>query len=362
LANDLFALVDREAYAVPDFAADAKVVDDFEAEVKRLRAEHLAADERAVRENFAGRFEELQTGLQAIDDFVEERKHEAHQSLEKYRQRFPARMKHGRPAPPSFFDNLCSFGVAWRLYRSFMDATGQITYARIKQRKLRLEKNGLDNEVQTAVALSRLAAHQHTESPLWLVELADEDPDFRRLKDRHDAVVAEREDYAARLIEGNVSDEEQRDRFFAEQHVESLALPIAGFIFFRIVTFGELSYYILRDLKKQFYALPYDDRLEPVRDFVFDVFRIDDETIEARQHLDPDTFRPTGLLEHFVACSDHHDTFAWDLYNERRTWMMAPPPVHSMPEDESLETDVRRLLAQAAMMLRAPIAKVATTP
>ena len=92
-------------------------------------------------------------------------------------------------------------------------------------------------------------------------------------KARVDEIDAERASYAARLAAGQVPPDELRLRAFGESEVKHLELPLDGIIFYRIETYGPKSWVILRDLRKQLFALPYDARIEPLFNGVYDIAR-----------------------------------------------------------------------------------------
>jgi hypothetical protein len=330
-------------HVIPDFQADDDVQTTYVLELERQRARYLADAEETARAAFSDRSTTIESELDVLRKRIEDRKSDAQYAVDEYKRRFPARTRFGRPTPPTFFDNVRTFGGAWRLYRSIGDAIGAVTTSRMRLRKLKEEAEELRSELRTALADARSVAQEHTESAQWLEELADRDFDFRVLKQRNDDIVAERAAYEKRLRSGRVSDEEIRDRYFAEHRVKPISLPLIGVIFYRIVKFGRLSYFLLRDLDKLLYALPYEERLELVRDYVFDIFEGDGK-IEARPHLRANSHSPMSLLDHFVECSGNRDAAAWEAYNKRREWMAEPSPSASMPEDDSLESAVRAAL------------------
>jgi hypothetical protein len=212
----------------------------------------------------------------------------------------------------------------------------------------------LEVDLKRALAEAERTARESVGTPEWIERLASEDRDFATLKARVDAIAAERAAYTERLNAGHVSDAERRDRWFAEHDVHPISLPVTGIMFYRIVSFGSLAYFIVRDLKKQLFAIPYDARIEPIINGVFDIYRVGDG-FEVRQCLHPDKL-PFTILNHFIACCDGQDMFGREAYRQQRAWMRNRPSVRTMPDDSSVENQVRRLLVSFAPTIPSPMA------
>jgi hypothetical protein len=203
--------------------------------------------------------------------------------------------------------------------------------------------------LQKAVERAPQVVKEVTESEKWIAEIhADEE--LASVRTKVDEITAERDSYAARLTSGKVSNEELRLRAFGEQDIKKFPLPISGVIFVRVDQFGPDAYFILRDTRKQLYALPYDRRLENILDGVFDFTRTGKE-FDIRKALQANNPLPLSMLEHFKKTTDNEEA-AQEAYRQHQDFvrekrMLATVPVNEFDEIETTAMDLFAKFAAA---------------
>jgi hypothetical protein len=338
--------------AIPDFVEDARAVQHYRSSLDRRIKAYFSDQEAEVRRIFAAKREALTAELAASDLLVAGRVEEVQKALAAYRTRYPKRIVKGRATRPSFLESLFSFGRASGLYRAVTDANSAVIEAQTQQRRVADKNEQLDNELNKAVAAAAEKAKLTTASQEWINEVHS-DRAMGDLKKRADAVKAEREAFAKRLEAGQVPDEELRDRSFAEDGVHPVDIPLNGMMFYRVESYGKLNYFILRDLEKRLYALPYDPRLEPIVDGVFDIYRIAD-TFEVKQRVVADSQLPFTILNHFFTCNNEDEVLARAAYRDQRAAMKNPRAFRATPPAEGVERDVVTLLAEFAPTIPSP--------
>jgi hypothetical protein len=338
--------------AIPDFVEDARAIQHYKSSLDRRIKAYVAEQESEVRRAFAAKRETITAELAASASLLAARAEEVQKALAAYRTRFPQRVVKGRAVKPSFVEWLMSFGRASRLYRAVTDANSAVIEAQTTQRRLADKDEQLETELARALNATLEKAKQTTMSPEWIAGLHS-DRAMADLKARADAVTRERESFAKRLEAGQVPDEELRDRAFAERGINHIDIPLAGFMFYRVDTFGKLSYFILRDLQKRLYALPYDPRLEAIIDGVFDIYRVADKN-DVKQRVHDDSKLPFTILNHFYVCNDNEEVQARAAYRDQRAWMKTPRGFRATPATDDIEREVIALLAELATTIPSP--------
>jgi len=337
---------------IPDFRADERAIQQYKTSLERRIKAYHSDQESAARRTFATKREALTAELAASEALIANRVSQAQEALAAYRQRYPHRLNKGRAVRPSSMEWFLSFGGATKLYKKVTDANSAVIEAQSNQRRLAHKIEQLESELARTLAQTMEKAKETTSSEAWLNDL-HRDGAMRELKARVDEITAEREKYAKRLEAGRVSDEEQRDRWFAEHDVHALEVPLTGIMFYRVERFGPLVYLILRDIEKRLFALPYDPRLEPIIDGVFDIYRIAD-AYEVRQRVHEESKLPFTILDHFFVCNDRQDIAARAAYREQRGWMRAARTFEASRTESDLERDVITLLSDFATTIPSP--------
>jgi hypothetical protein len=339
-------------YTVPNFREDERTQQQYKASLERRVKAYHAEAEAAVRRTFTAKREALTTELSACELMIENRVKAAQAAMAAYRVRYPHRLVKGKPIKPSFMEWLMSFGAASRLHRAVTDANSAVLEAQTNQRRLAHKNEELDNELGRALAHAQEKAKETTSSPEWLAEI-HHDKAFGALKQRVDDIEHERERFAKRLEAGRVSDEELRDRKFAQDDIQPVDVPLTGMMFYRIDVFGNLSYFIIRDLEKKLYALPYDPRLEYIIDGVFDVYRVADG-YDVRQRVHEESKLPFTILDHFFICNDRQDIVARAAYREQRAWIKQNRGLPPTPAPREMDRDIIKLLVEFSETIPAP--------
>jgi hypothetical protein len=336
-------------YEIPDFDEDRKIVARYEKTLDRKIKQHGSDQKTDIERAFAIKRDTLNAELNAAQIIIDDRTTAAQKAVSAYKARYPKRVPKNKPMPPPFFESLLSFGAAGKLYRTAVEATRAASEARSTKRKLEHRAETLDSDLAKEIARAEAAAKETIGSPEWLAAI-HKDPELATLKKRVDEIAAESEHYANRLKTATVSAMEQRDRSFAEAGVQPIELPLSGIMFYRVATFRELSYFILRDLTKRLYALPYDPRLEHIVDGVFDIYRVG-ATFEVKLRVREDTRLPFTIYDHFLACAEKDEIMAKDAFRRQRTWMREPRAGLQTTDANPLEAQTRDLLAAFAATL-----------
>jgi hypothetical protein len=304
---------------IPDFRADERARQLYAQSLERRIKVYFSDQDATIRRTFAAKREEIAAELVAGEAIIAERHEAAQQAVAAYRLAYPHRFRAGRALKPAFFENLLSFGAAGKRFAAIAAANSALIEAQSNQRRLAYKDEELETEMNRELARVVEKTKETTASMEWLAELHRE-PAIAALKARVDAIDAERADFALRLKEDRVPDGELRDRAFAELNVRPIEIPLTGMMFYRVDRYGSLTYVIVRDLEKRFYALPYDPRLEAIIDGVFDIYRLADR-FEVRQRVHAETKLPFTLVDHFVACNDGQELMGRSDYRDQRVWM-----------------------------------------
>ena len=257
-------------YVVPDFERDANDVAAYEDAKRRFIRAQLAAAESAIQATFEGKREQLQRELKSGRAFEEDRRAAAIQTTLQYATAFPANVDKKGARPPSFFATVLSFGRASTLYRAACTASEALESLRAAMRKREEQLEALETQLARELALKQESIAAATESDAGLAEFHDR-PEIAALYERTQQTTAERAEYATRLRRGLVGDDERRDRFMVEQNLSFAVLPLTATIIVKVARFGKLSYFLVRDFRKNESLLSYDPRLDPLRNTVFDV-------------------------------------------------------------------------------------------
>jgi hypothetical protein len=337
---------------IPNFAEDARTQQHYKTSLERRIKAYHAEQEAAVRRTFTSKREALTAEIAAAEMMIASRNDAAQKAMAAYRTRYPHRLIKSRPAKPSLVEWMSSFGRASKLYQDAVDANTAVIEAQTNQRRLAHKNETIDAELTRALAAAEDKAKQTTASPEWLAEL-HHDKAMGDLKARVDAIEDERESYAKRLEAGRVGDDEKRDRRFAEDNIHPVEVPLGGMMFYRVDTFGALSYLIVRDLEKRLFALPYDPRLESIIDGVFDVYRVAD-AYDVKQRVHADSKLPFTILDHFFVCNDRQEIAARAAYREQRAWMKPARTLAPTPCDTDLEREIIALLVAFSATIPSP--------
>jgi hypothetical protein len=331
--------------AVPNFREDERLQARYAMMLERRIKTHFTEHENSIRRHASTKRDELRDELSAAQAEWNTRNAVSETARELYRAVYPLNVKKTRLVEPSALDNMRSLGKAKKLYHAAEEAWRATEHAAGEIR--RIEHNDAQLEIELAKALERApeTSKDVTTSETWLNEIhADEE--MGDAKAKSDAVTAERDDYAKRLAAGAVSAHELRLRAFALEDIKHITPVFEGLMFLRIDQFGEHAYFIMRDLRKRLFALPYDRRLEPLLDGAYDIVKNGKEH-EVRRAKRDNTPICLTLLEHFLRCSENAEA-GQAAYREHQEFAKAKRTIATLTEVDEVEAAVISLLAGVA--------------
>jgi hypothetical protein len=334
-------------YNIPDFTQDTKDLDTYEDAKRRYQRQQMASAETAIQTSFAQKRETLIREIKNGRTFEDERRATAMVTTRQYASAYPIHVDKKGVNPPTFWENLFSFGRAGKLYRAAFVAAEALTELRAAMRKREEQLGALDEQMKRAIYLKEESIKKAMETEAGLNEF-HERPEIKPVFKRIENIKKERADYAKRLERGVVSDEEQRDRAMGEQKLTPTELPIMGAIIGKVARFGKLSYFQLRDLEKKESLLSYDPRLDPLRNCVFDVYSVAGAVAAKLKRNDNGTaFR---VADHFKACWRNQDK-AEELYGQHRAALREDRGLQPMEPRNENEAEIIERLANLSQLV-----------
>jgi hypothetical protein len=324
-------------WVIPDFEKDAQTLSTYKEAKQRFERREQQDAESKVRSQFAKRREAIRAEIAVAGSLLEQRIEKAHKALTDYARRYPKNVDRTKPLKPSFMENLLSLGAAGRMYRAVNKANADAQEAQSLRRRKEHDEEELEQQLKRALYLQEDALKRRLGSP----EMTDQfhrRPGVEELWQRVQEIQKERATYASRMALGEVSPQEQRERDWAERKVRHLEVPFSGMLIVEIKSYGDLHYFILRDKEKGLFSLPYDPRLEPLLDQVFDFYRIA-ESHEAKLHRAQDNRVFTALDHYFANFKD--EEVARHEYRKARTLLRQP---RDLPAPTSIEEETDRTI------------------
>ncbi len=334
-------------YDVPDFEKDSADLETYEDAKRRYQRQRLASADTAIQMSFVQKREQLRREIKHGKSFEDERRTSALHTTRQYAKAYPSRVDKKGVSPPSFFENLISFGRAGRLYCAAFAAAEALAQLRQVMRKREEQLSELDDEMKRAIVLKEEAIQKALESESGLNEF-HERPEIKPLFQRFEKIKRERADYAQRLERGSVSAEERRYRAMSQQKLVPAEPPITGAIIGKVARFGALSYFQLRDLEKNESLLSYDPRLDPLRNCVFDVYSVAG-TVAAKlkRNYNGTAFR---VADHFKACWRNADE-AEKRYVQHRAALREDRGLAPMEPRNAIESEIIERLADLSAIV-----------
>ncbi len=328
-------------YDIPDFDRDAKDLEAYEDGKRRYIRQQIASAETTIQTSFAQKHDQLSREVKNGRSFEDERRATAMVATRQYANAYPPHVDKRGVNPPTFWENIFSFGGAGRLYRAAFVAAEALETLRASMRKREEQLGQLDEQMKRAIYLKEESIKKAMETDAGLNEF-HERPEIRPLHQRIEKIKKERAEYEKRLGRGHVTEEEQRDRAMAEQNLIPTELPIMGAIIAKVARFGNLSYFQLRDLEKKESLLSYDPRLDGLRNSVFDVYSVAGTVAAKLKRNDNGTaFR---VADHFKACWRNQDK-AEELYGQHRTALREDRGLSPMTPRNESEAEILERLA-----------------
>ena len=342
---------------IPDFEKDTQSIAAYEDARVSLRAARSGRCRSTDRASFTKKRDAIRAEIAVAASLLEDRREKAEQAFKVYAARYPHRVDRNKPLKPSIWESLFSFGTAGRMFNRAVTTAADAVAAQTLRRRREHDEEELEQQLKRALFLQEDAIKKKLESPDG-INAFHQRPGVAVLIKRVEEIKAERARYAQRLEKGEVPAQEQRDREFAERKISQLEAPFAGLTVVRVARYGNLSYFILRDLERKLYHLTYDPRLEPLIENVIDVYRIAD-SFEAKLSRGADG-RPLAVADHY-ATNFKDEEVARSEYRRARTAFRAPrtdlPPMTPFDAGEGQLLDLlatfSRTLGPGAMAAQA---------
>ncbi|HEY5349213.1 MAG TPA: hypothetical protein VIJ64_05760 [Candidatus Lustribacter sp.] len=330
---------------IPDFEKDAQSLAAYnEARVRYERREASDAESR-TRSSFTKKRDAIRAEIAAAASILGERRITAEKAFKTYANRYPQRVDRNKPLKPSLLESLLSLGSAGRMFNRAVTTAADAVAAQTLRRRKEHDEEELEQQLKRTLYLQEDAIKKKLEGPEG-IQAFHARPGVGDMFKRVEEIKAERAHYAQRLEKGDVPPAERRDREFAERKISQLEVPFAGMTIVRVARYGDLSYYLLRDLERKVYRLAYDPRLEPLIEHVVDVYRLAD-SFETKLSRGTDG-RPLAVADHYAA-NFKDEEVARSEYRRSRTALRAPrtdiPPMTSL---EPAEAQLVELLATFA--------------
>ena len=331
--------------AIPNFREDERLQARYAMMLERRVKTHFTEYENSIRRNASAKRDELRDELNAAQGEWNTRSAVAETAREAYRAVYPANVKKTRLIEPSALENVRSLGKAKKLYHAAEEAWRAAEHAAGEIR--RIEHNEAQLEIELAKALEHApqVSKDVTTSATWLDEVHAQE-EMAGAKAKSDAISSEREDYAKRLASGTVAAHELRLRAFALEDIKHITPVFEALMVLRIDQFADGAYFILRDLRKRLYALPYDRRLEPLLDGAYDIVK-NGTAFDVRRAKRDNTPLGLTLLEHFTKCGTAPEA-AQAAYREHQEWTKAKRMLPAGTPADEVEAAVIELLAAVA--------------
>lgn len=224
--------------------------DDFEVKLAELRA---AGDEAEQRHRFANSEATMARGRYA--NLV-----------------LPRKLAGSRVVPPSFWEDVLSFGEAGKRYRRVLETAQEKRDAEAAVRKKFAEFSRAQSGLDSALVLHELDVRREMKTAEARKRFGT-DPRIAELSEPVLTIQRERDLYEARLKQGLVSDAEARDRGLAMEGHRLLDGSVRGLhgLTGRRVSYGRTLYLTFRDRESFIWLIDYRPELLPLMTIEFDL-------------------------------------------------------------------------------------------
>jgi len=343
-----------DGQAAPSFGRDEAVVRAYEnAKLAYIRGITLEAENK-LREAFAKRREAINEEIGNLRTLAKSRQDTATQAAAAYGKILPNRVRKSGVRAPSFFERLRTFNRVSRLYRNAAKAGAELDEVNELLRKRRDRLEQMERETRRSIYLREESVRKKLQTPEGLAAL-HADPVVKASFQKMQAVMNERAKYEERVKRGEVPPEEARDRDMVANNTPFATVPLESVMIARIVRYGPLEYYVLRDLQQREYMLSGDPALEPLRDVVFDVTRSSSGYEASLRHNEEGV--PMRTLDHLKLCYSNSD--AVEHYKTHRAALRGDRVAAKTTPHDDAEAE---LVAMLAMLAKAVASRGAGTP
>jgi hypothetical protein len=342
------------AGGAPDFERDEAAIAAYEsAKLAYIRAITQDAENK-LREAFAKKREAINDEIANLRALSKTKQDAANAATARYALRFPHRVRKAGVRPPSLWERICTFNRVESLYREAAKASEALDEVNDLLRKRRDRLDAMERETRRSIYLREEAVRKKLQTPEGLASL-HADPMVRSSFAKMQSVMNDRAKYEERVKRGEVPPEEARDREMKQRGQAFAVVPLQGVMIARLVRYGKLEYYVLRDLLNHEFLLSSDPALEPLRDVVFDVTRSSAGYEASLRHTADGT--PMRVLDHLKACFSGND--AVDLYARHRAALRTDRPTAKTPPRNEAEAET---IAMLGLLARAVAERGHTAP
>ncbi len=335
---------DEAAGGAADFEADEVVAAYEAAKLRYIRAVTQDAEAR-LYDAFAKRREAIAAEIGDLRELAKRRQDAANAAATAYAMKLPHRVRKTGVRPPSIVERLRSLNAIDDLYREAVKASAELDDVNDLLRKRRDRLDAMERETRRAIYLREEAVRKKLQTPEGLASL-HADPLVRTAFAKMQSVMNDRAKFDERAKRGVVAPEEARDREMAQRGLQFAAVPLQAAMIARVLRFGPLEYYVLRDLNKHESLLSCDPELEPLREYVFDLTHSPAGYEAALRHSTAEM--PMRVIDHLKAT--YSPAEATELYAQHRGAMRSERPKRLTPPRDETEAEMiamLRLLARA---------------
>lgn len=260
-------------FVIPDFEADDALLAQYDALTQEIIVAAVRNSVEQVRRAFAIKLEELRERGKAAELEVVRVSAEALEMRARYSHSVPkARTESNILRPPKFWDNVFTFGNAGALYKRAVDAAQRKREAESNSRAAFADYEKTNGKYEAALVQHELEVRRSYKSEHMRAEL-DDDPRIRELAVKVRHIKDEREQFNQRMIHGESTDAELRDRALAKEGHRLLDGDIRGLhcLRERNVTYGRTQYLTFRDRDGLIWLLDYRNDLRALTRIHFDL-------------------------------------------------------------------------------------------
>ena len=284
---------ERAQFRIPNFAADAEAIANYEAARGQYEQDELGAANEALRATYTKKRAAAQAEVEKAKQVLDDNRTAAETARRNYARSYKHRLRHNQLESPNFWEILFSFGGAYGKYRAATRATEKYFAAMTVYRQRQREEMEVEEWLARGVQRVRSELRKRLETPGGL-DTFHARPEIAPLWARVEQIRAERKDFESRLGAGQVSPRELRDRTLSERSIAPLRAPFESAVIVDLAPFGNLWCWVFSNAEHQLFWLSYDPRLFGLMDWVFDTYVLVD-ALEAKFTRSPEGRRITPL-------------------------------------------------------------------
>jgi hypothetical protein len=340
---------DEAGASKPNFERDESVLQAYEnAKLRYIRGITQEAETK-LREAFAKRREAINEEIANLRTLARTRQESSNAAAAAYGRKLPHRVRKSGVKPPSLFERIRSLNRVTKFYNNAARAASELDEVNELLRKRRDRLEQMERETRRSIYLREESVRKKLQTPEGLAAL-HADPMVKAAFAKMQAVMNERAKYDERVQRGEVPPDEARDRDMAQHNWTWAQVPLESVMIARIVRYGPLEYYVLRNLQNRECILTADPQLEPLRDVVFDVTRSGSGFEASLRHTEEGL--PMRTLDHLKLCYSSSD--AVELFKAHRAALRTDRVSSKSPPRDGSEAE---LLAMLVLLAKAVAAR-----